>query len=227
MVESVEERLGVGTFGSDAPVGNVLAYPRRIILEVFRLLLTREDFFAPISSDGSPTQRNPFLLKYEADGVTLAKDSRMVLTDYGSEKLSKEENRPRIVVTRGGGSFATDRLNSQQFTAFSGIKDSRKFAALFGSSVIIRCVSRVRAESEMLALIAMMALTFFNREIKQQSHIEHISMPEVGETVLEKANGDAEQWTTTVQVRVSQTITWTLAQINTTVLNEICVQVAL
>ncbi len=226
MVETVENRLGVVPFGSDEPVGNLLAYPRRIVLEFLKQLFVQENLFTSTDADGTPTQRNPFLLKYEQDGVTIAKDSRIILVDYGSEKTLKEETRPRVVVSRGGGRFSTQRLDSQQFGAF-GRNDREKFAANYASSLNFRCVSRVKVESESLAAVVALSLTFFSEKIKKLSHIEHVSMPAIGETVVEKANGETEQWATAVQVDIDQTISWQLMQLNPVVLHEILVQVVL
>lgn len=227
MAETVTNRLGVAGFGSDEVVGNLLVYPRRIVADLFAQLFVQEDFFTPQTAAGTKFQRNPFLLKYEADGVTISKDSRLVIADYGSEYLLKEEARPRIIVERGSGSFGTNRLTTQNFKAFSGTRDARSFEAYFDSTIMIRCVSRAKLESESLAAIVMLSLTFFNDRILKESHLETVSMPQVGTTTMEKASGDSDQWVTPVQVSVSQTLSWDRLQINPAVLNTVNIQVAL
>lgn len=227
MAETVTNRLGVAEFGSDDVVGNLLVYPRRIIASLFAQLFTQPDFFTPRDASGTDVQRNPFLLKYEADGVTIAKDSRMVIADYGSEKLLTEEMRPRIIVERGSGSFGTNRFTTQNFKAFSGTRDARSFVAYFDSTIMIRCVSRAKLECESLAAIVMLSLTFFNDRILKESHLESVSMPQVGTTTMEKAAGDSDQWVTPVQISVSQSLSWDRLQINPAVLNTVNIQVAL
>lgn len=226
MVESVNSRLGVADLGEEHLVGNLLLYPRRIILELFRKLLQQDDLFTPKTASGSSVQRNPFLLELAADGVTPTKTSRIVLADYGSEKLIQEEVRPRLIIERGSGSFATSRLSSHNSQTSFGMGTVQEFSALFESSINMRCVSRVKIESELMANMVLMILAIFADQIRKLSELEHISMPQVGTTSLEKAAGDADQWSTQVQVGVGQAINWDLSKISTTVLNDICVTVA-
>ena len=227
MVELVMNRLGTPEFGSSDLTGNLLTYPRRIILSVLRDLFTQTDLFTPLGADGSDTQRNPFLLVYESDGVSIDKTSRIVLADFASEHLIKTEARPRIIVERGSGSFGGSRPSTQNYSGFGEFPGSRSFVANFSSTIAIRCVSRVRLESEMLAAIVSMCLTFFNREIMAGSHLAHIDLPSIGGLTLEKSSNEAEQWSCLVTLTVFQPVAWSNMNINTQVLDRICATIAL
>lgn len=227
MVESVTDRLGTPELGSDELTGNLLTYPRRIILAVLRDLFSQADLFTPASADGADTQRNPFLLVYDADGVSIDKSSRLVIADFASEHLIKTEARPRIIVERGRGSFAGGRPTTQNSSGFGGFPGSRSFVSYFNSAIVIRCVSRVRLECEMLAALVSMCLTFFNHEIMQASLLDHLDLPVIDGLTLEKSTGESEQWSCSVTLAVSQPVAWKNMNINTQVLDRICVTIAL
>lgn len=222
MTQSVVNRLGILPFGTEAPrIGNFLLYPRRVVLEVLALAFQQEDLFVPLDAPGTVTERNPYLLRYDAEGRVL-RDSRIVLTDFGSEHPSKGENRPRITVDRGTSRFAHNTGFGQREHAAWGSRSSTH-ADLIESSIDVRCVARVRTESESLAVIVATFLMFFRDEIKRKSNLFHLGSPIIAPTTPEKADAEVEQAVTTVTIATTQALRWTKTQINETRLNEICV----
>lgn len=227
MAESVTDRLGVVPFGAaeDPIIGNFLLYPRRTVLEALRRLFVQEDLIVPIDASGSPTQRNPFLLKLTENGA-IARDSRVVLADFGSTTLMKEETRPRVIVEREGGQFSTGGFGQQNASQPTGWGAPKRSSDVFETGLQIRCVGRHKYESEGLAWIVSFALWSFRDVIKKRSDLFHVGQPQIGPTVPEKADAEVEQYVTTINMRMTQTINWELSRINATVLADICVQMS-
>lgn len=220
--EVVTDRLGVEDYGSDGVIGNVLLYPRRIVLAVLRQLLSQEDLFTPIDAAGSAEQRNPFILRM-TDAGNIAADSRIVLADFASEKLLKEEARPRVIVERGSGAFSGTGFSQKNFTAWAGSNSGQRFSDIYNTSLIIRCVGRKKFESEELALVVSMGLWFFHQDIKRSSNLFHLSPPHIGQTMPEKFDAEVEQYVTQITMDVQQTINWQKTQIDPKVLADVCV----
>lgn len=224
-VSSVTNRLGLDPFGTDVPIiGNVLLYPRRILLEVFQRAFQYENLFTPETASGIPQEVNPFLLKYAADG-SLAPDSRLVLADFGSDDLIKKEARPRLIVERSGGRFINQGMGDKNDISWGGVQHSRK-SNLYQSMINIRAVGRKKIESELLALSAQMLIQMFKDEIKKKSALHYIGTPEVGPTVPEKADAEVEQYSTSVTIEIAQAINWNKSPLNITVVNEICIAIS-
>lgn len=222
-VPSVPNRLGLDPFGTEnARIGNFLLYPRRVVLEVLKLAFTQADLFTPTAASGISTERNPFLLTYAADG-SVAPDSRIVLVDYGSELALKTEARPRIVIERAAGAFSGRTAFSRRNPGDDAV-DRR--SDLYESGLTIRCVARLRLESELLALIVQMLLQMFSEEIKRKSELFHLSTPSVSPTMLERGDAAADQYATTVTLSTVQTVQWVKTKINTQVIQDLCVSVA-
>lgn len=222
VTESAVERLGVAAFGElDPRVGNFLYYPRRVVLEVLKLLFQQEDLFTPIDAAGADVDRNPFLLKLREDGSPHA-DSRIVVADDGSEHLAQEESRPRIIVDRGSGEFAGTGFSQKNFTAWAGTNTGQRFSDLYGTSIVVRCVGRVKLESEALGNAVSFCLTMFREEIKKKSDLHHLSPPTVSQTVKEKVDSEVEQYVTTVQSQIQQSVNWEKSKLNPQVLMEVC-----
>jgi hypothetical protein len=224
MPQTPAERLGVVPYGTEDPIiGNFLVYPRRLVLEVLSLAFQQPELFAPVMLGGSDTQRNPFLLKLKEDGG-VAPDSRLVLSDFSSEAVIRTESRPRIVVERGAGRFSSFGMAKTIGTGFATGRGL--FANIFESSIEIRCVSRVKAESESLALAVGSVLLYFENEIRKKSALHHISPPTIGTTTPEKVDATIDQFNTQVTVAVAQTMSWQKVQLNQTVLQQICVAIS-
>ena len=225
-VSTPEHRLGLDAYGTSNPlIGNVLLYPRRVVLEVLKLAFQQADLFTPSTASGIPAERNPFLLKYAADG-SIATDSRIVLTDFASETLLRGEARPRIVVERSGGRFAGTQFSQRNATGFGGVRTARS-SDLYETSISVRCVGRVKLESETLALCVQMLLQMFADDIRKKSDLSHIGAPEVGATtVLEKSDSAGDQYTTLVTVSMVQSINWVKSKINARTVEDVCVQIA-
>lgn len=219
-MQTVAERLGVDDFGDElARVGNYLVYPRRVIIQVLKSAFSQPHLFTPASEGMLPVDANPFLYKETADG-TLATTSRIVIVDYGSEHLVRAEARPRIVVGRSGGRFmARGELGRRQpGWRGSGVDN---YIDLFETAVTLRCVGKGKIESELLALAVGSVLTYFASEIRTKSRIQHIGDLSVGDTTMEKGEGAAEQYSTTVTLNIAQPIGWQKSAIEQTVLAEL------
>lgn len=224
-VPTAGHRLGLDAYGASEPlIGNVLLYPRRVVLEVLKLSFQQVDLFTPVAADGTAAERNPFLLKYAADG-SLAPDSRLMLTDSAADTAPRGEARPRIVVERAGGKFSGTTFSQRNWTGLGGAKTTRS-SDLYETTVTVRCVGRTKLESELLALCVQMLLQMFAEEIRRKSDLTHLSPPEVGETALEKGDSVADQFATTVRLSAVQSINWVKSKINARVVEDVCVQIA-
>lgn len=228
MSQSVDERLGVEPYGDDdssTVTGNVLTYPRRVMIAVLRALFTQPDLFTPNTTGGSEQIRNPFLLKFEEDGVTLAQDSRLIITDTHSEKPHRKDGRPRIVVGRTSGSFLQRAWEQKQGTWGSSFGGSiEKYAALHQTGLTVRCVARTSQESELLALCVMQGFWMFQTIIKKKTHIHSIEPPVVDQTTPESGDSRGDEYTTTVSTQLTMPVNWDVLPLNPRSVNDICIE---
>lgn len=207
---SVDDRLGVVPFGTKDPlVGNFLLYPRRVILEVLRLALQEENLFDNFSDPGTIRDRNPFLLKYDSAG-NLSPDSLIVLSDSGSDKLVRGDNRPRISVERGSGRFTKTGLGRTK-EVWPGM---RRSSDVFESSVVIHCRSSKKLESELLAMTTSGITLYFQDLIREKSALMYISPPEIEATEPESTDSEVVSYNTRVILQVSQPVSWITKIIN-------------
>jgi len=216
---TVAEREGVVPYGTaDEPVGNFLLYPRRAVLEVLARALQADDLFTDVTVSGRADERNPFLLVLRADGG-VDPTSRIILSDSGSEHLEKTNQRPRITVDRGPGRFVNGGIG--QRSMFS--PGRTEFVDLFETGLQIRCVGRHKAESEALALVVIGVLWFARETIKKKAHLQHLTSPEISQTLPEVRDSEVTQYVTSVSMSITQTVRWVVQPLNVTRLNEICV----
>lgn len=218
---SVTDRLGVVPFGTKNPlVGNFLLYPRRIILEVLRLALQEENLFDNFAEPGTVRDRNQFLLKYDSAG-NLSPDSLIVLSDSGSEKLVRGDNRPRLSVERGAGQFTQTPL-SRTREVWPGARHS---SDVFDSTVEINCHSSKKLESELLAMVVSGIVLYFQNTIREKSALMYISAPRVEATSAEAADSEVVSYNTKVILQVSQPVSWVTKLINPTIANDVKVSI--
>lgn len=227
MAQSVDERLGVEPYGDDDPstvTGNILTYPRRVMIAVLRNLFQQPDLFTPGDVGRPEQERNPFLLKFEEDG-TLAQDSRLIITDFYSEKPGRKDSRPRIVVDRLSGSFLQrgwEQTRGQWGTSFGG--QVERYAALHQTGLAVRCVSRLSQESELLALCVMQGFWMFRSIIKKKTKLHSIEPPVVDRTTLESGDSRGDEYTTTVSTQLTMPVSWDLLPLNPRSVEEICIE---
>lgn len=211
------DRLGVAPYGdADAPIGNVLLQPRRAVLSLFRRTFGRADMFSDVTR-ADPREQNPFLYEVDANGDPTP-TSRLIIADSGAEALAMAEARPRIAVDRGTGRFAGNPF-SQRMTQSPGVT---RYAALFETSLVVRCVARTRLESELLALTANMVLWFARDVLMRKVRLHSLSAPEISQTIIERRDSSAEQWSTTLTSDLTQAVSWENRPATATRLHEVC-----
>jgi len=214
---AVTDRLGVVPFGTKNPlVSNFLLYPRRIILEVLRLALQEENLFNNFADPGTVRDRNPFLIKYDSAG-NLSPDSLVVISDTGSDKLVRGDNRPRISVERMTGRFTQTGL-SRTREIWPG---ARRSSDLFESSVEINCRSSKKIESELLASVVSSLVFYFQDLIRQKSALMFLGPPTIESTAAEATNLEVENYNTKVVIAVAQSISWVTTLIDPKIANDV------
>lgn len=217
MSQSAVQRLGVADYGdTTSSVGNVLTYPRRIIIAVLKILFSQKDYFTR-TDNADPAQQNPYLYVERDDG-SLDASSRLVIGDQAITRGEANEARPRIIVDRMSGSFQNGRFTQQN----GWTSGTRSFQDMFISDMTIRCVGRYKIESELLSVAVGMGLTMFNHDILHGSKLHEVGLPVTGPTLPERSDADTDQWATTLNLRTAQPIGWTLSTLESTVVNEIC-----
>lgn len=217
MAISAEQRLGVADFGdTTSPVGNFLTYPRRLVIATLKLLFAQEDFFTSTPS-GEATFRNPFLYLEKASGAIDSK-SRIIISDQANTRGENKESRPRIIVDRVSGAF-----QHGHFAQSNGwTQGTKSFQNMFESDLNIRCVGKHKLESEMLAVATTLGLTMFHSYILTNSKLHSLSIPTAGPTVPERSDAEVDQHVTTLTMRSAQPLGWTLSNIESKVVNQLC-----
>lgn len=219
MPQSAAERLGVADFKAPATkVGNVLLYPRRIIISVLKALFADKGFFTQYLGDD--TDMNPFLYKERPDG-SIDADSRLIIGDQAVVRSEANESRPRIIVDRVSGSFQNGRFSQQNGWTSS----TRRYQDLFRCDMVIRCVGRHKLESELLGLATAMALTMFYKDILKGSQLHEITIPSVGPTSLERGDSEPDQYVTTLTMSSEQPIGWEVTPIIGDLVTNVCIAV--
>jgi hypothetical protein len=218
--QDVDARLGTPSYGTLDTVGNILLYPRRLILSALKLALSAPNLFTTTATEGRDQDRNPFLYVEDAVGG-VSPESRIVLSDSGAEFLTNADRRPRIIVDRGPGRFINGGLATRNYTG-PGLKT---FVDSYETTLIVYCRGRTKLESEALTQVAITTLWFARDRIKERANLQSIGAPNISTTTAEKHDAVVDQYVTTLELKIMQTVCWSNSPLNTTMLFDICVDI--
>lgn len=220
MTQTAEEKLGVRAFGAPGVAGNFLTHPRYVVLGLLQRAFQIPDLFVPEGAESDPEDANPFILELTDEGEITA-DSAIVITDQFSEEQLQKDNRPRIVVDRGSGNFQNrTELGARQTGSFVGARES--YSDMFDTTLVVRCISRVKLESEQLGLVATAVIQFLRKELRKQGGLFHVEPPSVGPASPLRIDSEADHFDTQITSRLVQTVNWNKTQLNVGRLFEVC-----
>lgn len=184
-------------------IGDILRYPKRVIIEVLQKGFAEEHLFTNSEEDKIV---NPFLYKVDENGET-AKDSGIEICDTWTKELDDTDPRPIITVQRHEMPFDQSSIGSR-LTQDLPASNVKKYANLMSMPISCNCWARQDVESEEIAMAVAFFMWLFKDIHIARTRLSKIGTPTIGTTTPVKVDAEHELFVTPVSFTVHYTLTW-------------------
>lgn len=184
-------------------VGDILRYPKRVIIEVLQKGFAEEYLFS--DTDGVKFE-NPYIYKADEEGET-AEGSKIEICDTWTKELESTDPRPIITVQRHELPFGQSSLGSRRGQEMPA-SNTKKYSEILSMPISVNCWSREDLESEEIAVAVALLMWLFKDIYTARTRLDKIASPTVGTTTPIKLDSEHELFVTPVTFTVHFSLHW-------------------
>lgn len=186
-------------------VGDILRYPKRVIIEVLQKGFREENLFT--NSEGAKVI-NPYLYLTDEDGAT-DKDSKIEIVDTWTKELDGTDKRPIITVQRHEMPIGESSIRSLRKYDLPA-SNVKKYSEVVSMPISANCWSRADLESEEIAMTVAFFLMLFRDIHIARTRLDKITHPTIGTTTPVKMDAEHELFVTPVSFTAHYSLSWKL-----------------